>query len=64
MTPDQMNPTICPSALEEDGTLDRNKGNWIAQWGKHIWDDTTTPHTCAECGTERDEYTDPKKHEN
>ena len=32
MTPDQMNPDICPSALEEDGTLDRSKWD-----GAHVW---------------------------
>lgn len=44
-----MNPDICPSALEEDGTLDRTKWD-----GAHKWDTTTDPHTCAECGTARD----------
>lgn len=46
MTPDQMNPNICPSALEEDGTLDRTKWD-----GAHKWDATATPVECAECGT-------------
>ena len=32
MTPDEMNPNICPSALEEDGTLDRTKWD-----GTHVW---------------------------
>lgn len=56
MTDDQMNPAICPSALEEDGTLDRTKWD-----GAHRWDESTTPNTCAECGTVRDEDTDPKR---
>lgn len=43
-----MNPEICPSALEEDGTLDRSNGE---DWGKHKWDETTNPITCSECGT-------------
>lgn len=52
MTEDEMNPAICPSALEEDGTLDRSKGE---EWGKHRWDDSTDPHTCAECGATREQ---------
>lgn len=54
MTPDEMNPAICSSALEEDGTLDRSKWD-----GAHRWDDSTTPITCAECGTEKDADTAP-----
>lgn len=49
MTEDEMDPTICPSALEEDGTLDRSKWD-----GKHVWDETTTPITCSECGSSFD----------
>lgn len=45
MTPDELDPTVCPSALEEDGTLDRTKWD-----GAHKWDGDT----CAECGTTRD----------
>lgn len=57
MTDDQMNPKICPSALEEDGTLDRSKWD-----GAHKWDDSTDPITCAECGTEYDEELHGEKH--
>lgn len=45
MTPDELNPAICPSVLEEDGTLDRSKWD-----GAHRWDTTTVPESCAECG--------------
>ncbi len=43
MTEDEMNPDICPSALEEDGTLDRSKWD-----GKHIYEGGV----CSECGHE------------
>jgi len=56
MTEDEMNPAICSSALDEDGN---NAFADDADGGKHKWDDTTTPNTCAECGTTRDEFTDP-----
>lgn len=49
MTEDQMNPDICPSALEEDGTLDRTKWD-----GAHKWDEMTIPNECAECGALRE----------
>ena len=52
MTEDQMNPDICSSALEEDGTLDRSKWD-----GAHKWDDEITYNkhgeaewVCNECG--------------
>lgn len=45
MTEDEMNPNICPSALEEDGTLDRSKWD-----GAHKWDEETGE--CNECGTQ------------
>ena len=54
MTPDEMNPDICPSALEEDGTLDRSKWD-----GKHVWSEYTDANCnelmqeCSECGTTR-----------
>ena len=57
MTDDQMNPKICPSALEEDGTLDRSKWD-----GKHKWDDSQDLITCAECGTEYDQELHGEKH--
>lgn len=42
-----MNPDICPSALDEDGTLDRSNGE---DWGKHKWED----EECMECGSTRE----------
>lgn len=57
MTDDQMNPAICPSALDENGN---NAHEDDDTGGRHIWDESTTPNTCAECGTERDSDTDPK----
>ena len=48
MTEDQMNPAICPSALDEHGNnafADDEGG------GGHKWDEDT----CAECGAERPE---------
>lgn len=51
MTEDEMNPDICPSALEEDGLLDRSKGEG---WGNHKWDTDHNPPTCSECGTTKD----------
>lgn len=53
MTEDEMNPDICPSALEEDGTLDRSKWD-----GAHKWSEDVTynqqgeaQYECNECGT-------------
>lgn len=42
--------SVCPSSLDEWG--------WPATQGEtaHKWDESTTPHTCAECGTTKDEY--------
>lgn len=59
MTEDEMNPDICPAALEEDGTLDRTNG---PEWGKHRWSEQPCPgegchgttKTCDECGQIRD----------
>lgn len=52
MTDDEMNPDICPSALDENGMLDRSLGE---EWGKHKWYETTNfegeqIEECAECG--------------
>lgn len=58
MTPDMLNPAICSSALDQDGNnAHADEG---PRGGYHIWDTTTTPNTCAECGADRDEFTDPK----
>lgn len=59
MTEDEMNPDICPSALEENGTLNRSNGD---EWGKHKWyesgtcegEDARPEYTCAECGALKD----------
>lgn len=45
MTDDEMNPDICTSALEEDGTLDRTKWD-----GAHKW---YRGGKCEECGHTR-----------
>lgn len=64
MTEDEMNPAICSSALQEDGTLDPEMigqtDAYGTPWGQHRWDDSTDPVTCAECGTEKDEHTAPE----
>lgn len=62
MTEDQMNPRICSSALDENGNLERPAMMQDIDWGKHKWDDTTDPITCAECGTEYDEEIHGVKH--
>lgn len=42
-------PTVCPSSLGEDNEpVDINQT-------AHRWDESTDPHTCAECGTQREE---------
>jgi hypothetical protein len=59
MTDDQMNPKICPSALDENGNnafADDESG------GRHKWDGLTIPISCAECGTEYDEELHGEKH--
>lgn len=45
------NPKICSSSLDEFGEP-ANEGETA-----HRWDTTTTPVTCAECGTTRDKFT-------
>lgn len=49
MTPDQMNPEICPSSLDKDGNLDRTNG---PEWGQHKYDDDGI---CSECGAIQDD---------
>lgn len=44
-----MNPDICSSALEEDGTLDRSNG---PEWGKHKFDEDGV---CDECGLTKED---------
>jgi len=43
------NPAICPSSLNENGEP------MTAGETSHRWDESTDPHTCAECGTTREE---------
>lgn len=49
MTEYELDPKVCPSSLNEDG-MPMTEGETA-----HRWDDTTDPHTCAECGAQRDE---------
>lgn len=54
MTPEEMDPNICSSALREDGTLDPamigQTDAYGTKWGAHRWD----AGKCAECGAEFD----------
>ncbi len=49
MTSYEQDPNVCPSSLGEDGyPVDQDET-------AHKWDETTDPHTCAECGATREE---------
>lgn len=44
-----LDPKVCPSSLgENDEPIDPNET-------AHKWDESTDPHTCSECGAEREE---------
>lgn len=42
-------PNVCTSSLDEN-LKPTDESNTA-----HVWDDTTTPVTCAECGVEQDD---------
>lgn len=50
----QMNPDVCPSSLDENG-LPMTPGET-----DHVWDDSTDPITCSECGAQREPLTREK----
>ena len=50
----QLNPDVCPSSLNETG-LPATEGET-----GHVWDETTDPITCSECGAEREAVTKEK----
>lgn len=49
MHPNLLNPKICVASLDEN--CEPSDPNNTA----HVWDDTTDPVTCSECGTTQDE---------
>jgi len=42
-----LDPNVCPASLDENDEPTHPSGS------AHRWDETTTPVTCAECGTEK-----------
>lgn len=49
MTDYETNPDVCPSSLGEDGyPIDPSET-------AHVWDESSDPHKCAECGAEREQ---------